>query len=789
MSDFWDLMMSQVKILPSRSFMANSILENISLKPQKTQRGVTGDFKIRAAPPASQTPSMLELSSECIAHTAWPNNQNVKDRLGFRERIDQYYSGTTKSMSTLNYSEKPFTTYALRTQYSPGYRTTNINIDFGARIEKVHIKDSSVHRKENITLVVSDTVRYRQLPKRSNVALYILNGKRDNYISTLHCIENLKMNDAFSSFPIQNMKNKLRTKDEDQVIQGFNEEAEHSLEHYFSMTRPLFREPKSEHSKCEGFQESLRYPHTLANNTSHTVLPTMPALENILEATVRCRKDKTLTKSRNGFSSITITARRLMSPANKLSKASVRASTHKKNATQHEKLVKVLKNFMTSAEGIVHIHSHTDNINEFPFNGYTVTEESSQSQSMLCSTGDKVSSLKIDSKHHETSPPNNNEEKTHVPTQQFHPAISFVHLIVTPQFFNSTYYLDKSRLVDLYSLTNDRQPKLIQKSSLTLKLSCASSKLSADGGDGMFNLISFKQEVGYIILDKKSSDIFCKGRDITRQTSSVVQKVSKTAYQYNGDSPFGGKETLSSSKRSTILFISLSNMNKGRNYFTTEQKYKPHHCEVYPFCNLIRESADTEFSNSHVDLMGKRKHSLKQIREKSALSMPAKSTGSFTENQVEDTETNQLELATEREKTLLEELTLREALQLYKPDFIFRSQKRLQELEDKSKQRRVQLHECTLQQRKRALVQSTPLPSPFKKRQCTIPHPLSDNLYKPKERMIPEKEMQMRSKRIYNKLPEVKKKKEEEKKKVISQTNRLRAMVYKKLLDKILQKQ
>ncbi|XP_069755795.1 (E2-independent) E3 ubiquitin-conjugating enzyme FATS isoform X6 [Narcine bancroftii] len=550
MSDFWDLMMSQVKILPSRSFMANSILENISLKPQKTQRGVTGDFKIRAAPPASQTPSMLELSSECIAHTAWPNNQNVKDRLGFRERIDQYYSGTTKSMSTLNYSEKPFTTYALRTQYSPGYRTTNINIDFGARIEKVHIKDSSVHRKENITLVVSDTVRYRQLPKRSNVALYILNGKRDNYISTLHCIENLKMNDAFSSFPIQNMKNKLRTKDEDQVIQGFNEEAEHSLEHYFSMTRPLFREPKSEHSKCEGFQESLRYPHTLANNTSHTVLPTMPALENILEATVRCRKDKTLTKSRNGFSSITITARRLMSPANKLSKASVRASTHKKNATQHEKLVKVLKNFMTSAE------------------------------------------------------------------------------------------------------------------------------------------------------------------------------------------------------------------------------------------------ADTEFSNSHVDLMGKRKHSLKQIREKSALSMPAKSTGSFTENQVEDTETNQLELATEREKTLLEELTLREALQLYKPDFIFRSQKRLQELEDKSKQRRVQLHECTLQQRKRALVQSTPLPSPFKKRQCTIPHPLSDNLYKPKERMIPEKEMQMRSKRIYNKLPEVKKKKEEEKKKVISQTNRLRAMVYKKkLLDKILQKQ
>lgn len=35
--------------------------------------------------------------------------------------------------------------------------------------------------------------------------------------------------------------------------------------------------------------------------------------------------------------------------------------------------------------------------------------------------------------------------------------------------------------------------------------------------------------------------------------------------------------------------------------------------------------------------------------------------------------------------------------------------------------------------------------------------------------------------RIYNKLPEVKMKKEEEKKKVVSQTNRLRAMVYKKV--------
>ncbi|XP_072596495.1 (E2-independent) E3 ubiquitin-conjugating enzyme FATS isoform X12 [Vulpes vulpes] len=65
----------------------------------------------------------------------------------------------------------------------------------------------------------------------------------------------------------------------------------------------------------------------------------------------------------------------------------------------------------------------------------------------------------------------------------------------------------------------------------------------------------------------------------------------------------------------------------------------------------------------------------------------------------------------------------------------------------------------------------------------------ADNLFKPKERYISEKEMHMRSKRIYNNLPEVKKKKEEQKKRVILQSNRLRAEVFKKqLLDQLLQR-
>ncbi|XP_062927269.1 (E2-independent) E3 ubiquitin-conjugating enzyme FATS [Mobula hypostoma] len=826
-SSYWDFVMSPVKILPSRPFMANISLENISLQAQKAQKRVTEDFKKRAASPALQSVSMPELSSDYITCTASLNNQNVNDKLGYSDGLNQCYSGSTKYMSKLSYSEKPFATTAQRTQDSTAYRTTNAEIDFGARTEKVQIKDSCVQRKQYITLVTSDTVKYHQLPKRC-FPTYIDDEKYDNNTPVWYCTENKKMNLPFPS--VQNSKNRLRTRGEDQLTQGLSEEAKNNLEHCIFMTYPHSRAPTSEHatfskgrennpsslisviirveakkdrdvlpdcfqdSEGEGSQESIKYP-----NTRHTTPLTMPNVEGIPESTVLCSKNKTLNKSRNGFSSITVTARRVVSPVNKLPKPTLSASSHKNNSTQHQRSMNVLKNFKSS-EDIVCILSLTDNINEFPCNRYTFTEESSQSQSMLFSTGDRVSSLKINSKQHDTMVPSNNEDKTNLSSQLFHPVVSFVHFIVTPLYFNSTYHLDKSLLVDLCSLTNDNGSALVQKSSLSLRLSCTSANSSADGGDGMFKLISFigstKQEASYIMFDKEIPDISSRTRDISLQQPSAVQKVSKTAYQYDGHLCLGGKETLSSPKRSTYLFISLSNMNKGTNDFILGQKRKPCRHEVQcPFSDLIRESADMKFPNSHVDLWGKKKSTLKQSQEKFTLSMTAKFTGSSTENEGEDIETvsdTDTALTTKHKKTLSEVLTLREALELYKPEFIFRSRKRLRELEVKAKQRRVQMRECVQRRRERvrAPMQTIPLPSPFKKRQCTIPHPLSDNLYKPKERMIPEKEMQMRSKRIYNKLPEVKKKKEEEKKKVASQANRLRAMVFKKkLLDQILQKQ
>ncbi|XP_067858460.1 (E2-independent) E3 ubiquitin-conjugating enzyme FATS isoform X2 [Heptranchias perlo] len=827
--NYWDFLMSQVKILPSKSFMGNSSLENILFQVQKPQRRFTGDFKKRAAPPASRTASMPELSSENIIHISSLNNQNANDRFGYSEGLNQYYSGSTKCTSNLNYTDIPFTTHAQRIQDSPSCRAANVEIAFSASIEKVRIKDPCIQRKEYITLVTTDTVKYCQLPKRSIVAIYIIDENHGNNKAAVHYTEDEKVNVPFSSVPIQSIKNnRLSTKNENQVVQGLSEEAGNSAKSFFSLPHSHFRALKSEyaspskvkekipssvisltireearkehscaspiclqHAQAERFHQPLKNQNLSLSNTPHTALSTTPVEESILGSTKHFRKGKVLTKSRKGFSSITITARRIISAANKLSEPTVSAPTHEENAAEHGRSVNVLKKFK-SPEDTVHIPSHTDNVNEFPCNGYTATEECSEPRSVLHSTEDRPSSLKIDSRYPETLLLSNNEDKIHL-AQQLHAVVSFAHFKVPSQCFNSTYYLDKSLLVDLDPLTNNNRSGLIQKSSLSLKLSCTSSKSSADGGNSTFKLISFigssKQKVTFTMLDKKSQDVSLRASDFIQQQTSTAQKVCKTERQSNGHPPSGIKDSPSLPEGSAHLFISLSNMNKGTNGAITEQKYKRHQHKVQcPFSDLIRES-DMKFPNCHVGLNRKRNDTVNQGSQKPTLSVTARSTtGSPTVHRGEDIEINQSEPITGPEKTVLQVLTLREALETYKPDFISRSQKRIQQLEFKAQQRRVQLPE---QQRKRMglPIQNLPLSSPIKKRQCTVPHPLSDNLFKPRERIIPEKEMQMRSKRIYNKLPEVKRKKEEEKKKFVSQTNRLRAELFKKkLLDQILQR-
>ncbi|XP_056903019.1 uncharacterized protein LOC130533538 isoform X1 [Takifugu flavidus] len=125
-------------------------------------------------------------------------------------------------------------------------------------------------------------------------------------------------------------------------------------------------------------------------------------------------------------------------------------------------------------------------------------------------------------------------------------------------------------------------------------------------------------------------------------------------------------------------------------------------------------------------------------------------------------------------KTKYEGLSLKEALELFRPDFISRSQGRVRKMEQRALRRRA------LRGTKPDSVHADLEKTCRQRRKCTTPDPLSDNLFKPRERSISGREMQLRSRRIYNKLPEVTKKKEDEKKRAVSQTNRRRVQVFKK---------
>ncbi|NXO03591.1 CJ090 protein, partial [Rhinopomastus cyanomelas] len=121
-----------------------------------------------------------------------------------------------------------------------------------------------------------------------------------------------------------------------------------------------------------------------------------------------------------------------------------------------------------------------------------------------------------------------------------------------------------------------------------------------------------------------------------------------------------------------------------------------------------------------------------------------------------------------------------EALEIHNPQFITRSQERLRKLEHMVQLRKSQQSDAPAGSHGALLRKLSSASTSSKKRQYTIPHPLSDNLFKPKERFIPEKEMHMRSKRIYDTLPEVKKRQEEKQKRIIIQSNRLRVEIFKK---------
>uniref|UniRef100_A0AAZ3PJB0 ALMS motif domain-containing protein n=2 Tax=Oncorhynchus tshawytscha TaxID=74940 RepID=A0AAZ3PJB0_ONCTS len=122
----------------------------------------------------------------------------------------------------------------------------------------------------------------------------------------------------------------------------------------------------------------------------------------------------------------------------------------------------------------------------------------------------------------------------------------------------------------------------------------------------------------------------------------------------------------------------------------------------------------------------------------------------------------------------------REALERSRPHFISRSQGRLREMERRAEERR---------EERRSDHQPEEMMLMHHRGHSTRPSPLSDNLFRPRDRAITGKEMQLRTRQNYKNLPEVRRKQDEEKRREDFLTNRLRADLFKKkLLEQILQR-
>ncbi|XP_049711171.1 (E2-independent) E3 ubiquitin-conjugating enzyme FATS isoform X3 [Elephas maximus indicus] len=350
---------------------------------------------------------------------------------------------------------------------------------------------------------------------------------------------------------------------------------------------------------------------------------------------------------------------------------------------------------------------------------------------------------------------------------------SCVHLRVSQPCPNSICYLDKSLSVPI------QQPPVaspkVHRSVLSLDLNCSSHRSTPDGVGGLANGEPMSSALRPTSMEGNQNLLARSWNPGLRESYLEENPALARADLGNSTCPWSGLPTLGNTG------LAGAGMNHG-----TIKKEKEDHRTLY------HASGHTSQLTIHIpgwsyaagdytccDLVVK----IKECKKSEDVTVLQPSPAPPEKASPKDPDTPGLsEDCSQPQQTPASNLTLQEALEVHKPQFISRSQERLKKLEQMVQQRKAQRGENLGQ--KQSL-----LPIRANKKQFTVPHPLSDNLFKPKERCISEKEMYTRSKRIYNNLPEVKKKKEEQKKRVILQSNRLRAEVFKKqLLDQLLQR-
>ncbi|XP_013358473.1 PREDICTED: centrosomal protein C10orf90 homolog isoform X5 [Chinchilla lanigera] len=465
---------------------------------------------------------------------------------------------------------------------------------------------------------------------------------------------------------------------------------------------------------------------------------------------------------RQGFASITITARRVGPPAGAMLWGPAGDSFCPKCGAED-----ALRRSPSARAGAPHSRPRHGPLacTEFSKKGSVVRVKVPEAHARRCA-GHEYWITHVDSKESSFTPD--------TPPSGKDPLMftSCVRLRVSRQCPNSMCYLDKSLSVPV------EQPQVVSpqmhRSVLSLNLSCSSHGLTADGVDGIAN--------GEPINRARKQELIEGNQHLLGPPWNPALPESPSK-----ENPSLGPERLETGTCPWSDCPPLENIeiaDVGTNQVTV-RKGKDHHA-------TLPASGHGNQLSIHIpgwsyragdytccDLVVK----IKECKKSEDSTMPEVSPALPSPTPLKGPETPGLsEDRPDPQEIPANPLTLQEALEVHKPQFISRSQERLKKLEHMVQQRKAQ--------RKESLGQKQNLlPVRANKKQFTVPHPLSDNLFKPKERCISEKEMHMRSKRIYNNLPEVKKKKEEQKKRVILQSNRLRAEVFKKqLLDQLLQR-
>ncbi|XP_070925030.1 (E2-independent) E3 ubiquitin-conjugating enzyme FATS isoform X5 [Macaca nemestrina] len=466
---------------------------------------------------------------------------------------------------------------------------------------------------------------------------------------------------------------------------------------------------------------------------------------------------------RRGFASITITARRVGPPASALLWGTVGDSLCPKCRAE-DTLFQAPPALANGAHPGRHQRSFA--CTEFSGNSSVVRLKVPEAHTGLCARR-KYWVTRVDDKGTSFSPD--------TPLSGKSPLVfsSCVHLRVSQQCPNSIYYVDKSLSVPIEP-PQISGPKM-HRSVLSLNLSCSSHRLTADGVDGLVNREpisgALKQE-----LVEGDQDLVGQRWNPGLQESHLKETPSLgRVHLGTGACPWSGSFPLENTELANV----------GANQVTVRKGEKDHatHCHASGHANQLSIHIPgwsyRAGDYTCCDLVVK----IKECKKSEDPTTPEPATAAPSPAPPETAGSPGLsEDCSEPQQMPTRSLTLQEALEVRKPQFISRSQERLKKLEHMVQQRKAQRKEDLRQKQ-------SVLPIRTSKKQFTVPHPLSDNLFKPKERCISEKEMHMRSKRIYNNLPEVKKKKEEQRKRVILQSNRLRAEVFKKqLLDQLLQR-